>query len=197
MTVILLPLLTFMIFLPSLFRYEVVKCVLYADGSITYYKRDNAEFLGTIFYSVRNAFKYLWISLRPTPFHGRWEVLSNDKSFSGWWAASTKCPSSSSHCLLPPPQVYKVILEIVFKLAPTLLIASLNIRIMIVYRKTCNKRRRMTLSHTKDDDSRKFAEERRLMFLLGTHESFILFTFVVDLVLRHPFFFYSEEIGKG
>lgn len=38
---------------------------------------------------------------------------------------------------------------------------------MIVYRQTCNKRRRMTLSHTKDDDSRKFAEERRLMFLLG------------------------------
>lgn len=64
-------------------------------------------------------------------------------------------------------QVYKVILEIVFKLMPTVLIAYFNVRIMIVYRQTCNKRRRMTLSHTKDDDSRKFAEERRLMFLLG------------------------------
>lgn len=65
--------------------------------------------------------------------------------------------------------MYKVILEIVFKLMPTVLIAFFNVRIMIVYRKTCNKRRRMTLSHTKDDDSRKFAEERRLMFLLGTY----------------------------
>lgn len=36
-------------------------------------------------------------------------------------------------------QVYKVILEIVFKLAPTVLIASLNVKIMIVYRQTCNK----------------------------------------------------------
>lgn len=42
--------LTFVIYLPSLFRYEVVKCV--ADGSITYYKRDNSEFLQTLFYSV-------------------------------------------------------------------------------------------------------------------------------------------------
>ena len=51
-TVVLLPLLTFAIYLPSLFRYEVVKCVLYSDGSITYYKRDNLEFLQTMFYSV-------------------------------------------------------------------------------------------------------------------------------------------------
>lgn len=51
-TVILLPILTFVIYLPSLFRHEVVKCVLYADGSITYYKRDNLEFLQTMFYSV-------------------------------------------------------------------------------------------------------------------------------------------------
>jgi neurotensin receptor 1 len=77
------------------------------------------------------------------------------------------------------PKVYKVILEIVFKLAPTLLIASLNVRIMIVYRQTCNKRRRMTLSHTKDDDSRKFAEERRLMFLLGT-SPFPFFSLIVS-----------------
>lgn len=67
----------------------------------------------------------------------------------------------------PHPQVYKVILEIVFKIAPILLIASLNVRIMIVYNQTCNNRRRMTLSHANNDDSRKFSEERRLMFLLG------------------------------
>lgn len=56
LTVVLLPLLTFVIYLPSLFRYEVVKCVLFADGSITYYKRDNSEFLQTLFYSVSEAF---------------------------------------------------------------------------------------------------------------------------------------------
>lgn len=62
-----------------------------------------------------------------------------------------------------------MILEIVFKLAPTVLIAGFNLRIMIVYRRTCDKRRRMTLSriNTKDEDPRKFAEERRLMMLLG------------------------------
>jgi hypothetical protein len=54
-TVILLPLLTFLIYLPSLFRYEVVKCVLFADGSITYYKRDNTDFLESLFYSVSAA----------------------------------------------------------------------------------------------------------------------------------------------
>lgn len=62
MTVVLLPILTFAIYLPSLFRYEVVKCVLTADGSITYYKRDNSEFLQTLFYSVSKwkAFNIFW-----------------------------------------------------------------------------------------------------------------------------------------
>lgn len=50
-TVILLPILTLVIYMPSLFRFEVVRCVFY-DGSITYYKRDNTDFLGTVFYSV-------------------------------------------------------------------------------------------------------------------------------------------------
>lgn len=96
---------TFVIYLPSLFRYEVVRCVLYADDSITYYKRDNTEFLETMFYSVRNLIK----------------IFCNFMIFNN------------------SMQVYKVILEIVFKLAPTVLIASLNVKIMIVYRQTCNK----------------------------------------------------------
>lgn len=61
-------------------------------------------------------------------------------------------------------QVYKVILEIVFKFVPTVLIAGFNLRIVIDYRRTCEKRRRMTI---KKDDDRKFAEERRLFLLLG------------------------------
>uniref|UniRef100_A0A336L6J6 CSON004033 protein n=1 Tax=Culicoides sonorensis TaxID=179676 RepID=A0A336L6J6_CULSO len=119
LTVILIPLTTFIIYLPSVFRNELVTCVLLSDRTTIYQKRDNVEFLETLFYSV-----------------------------------------------------YKVILEIVFKLAPTVLIAGLNLRIMIVYRRTCEKRRRMTLCrisvNNKDDDPRKFAEERRLILLLGS-----------------------------
>ncbi|XP_055615804.1 probable G-protein coupled receptor B0563.6 [Toxorhynchites rutilus septentrionalis] len=116
-TVVLIPVLTFLIYLPSVLRGEIVKCVLQSDGTIMYHKRDNMRFLDSLFYSI-----------------------------------------------------YKVILEIVFKLAPTVLIAGFNLRIMIVYRRTCDKRRRMTLSriNTKDEDPRKFAEERRLMMLLGS-----------------------------
>ncbi|XP_055532130.1 probable G-protein coupled receptor B0563.6 [Wyeomyia smithii] len=116
-TVWLIAVLTFLIYLPSVLRGEIVKCVLQSDGTIMYHKRDNMKFLDSLFYSI-----------------------------------------------------YKVILEIVFKLAPTVLIAGFNLRIMIVYRRTCDKRRRMTLSriNTKDDDPRKYAEERRLMMLLGS-----------------------------
>lgn len=81
----------------------------------------------------------------------------------------------------PHLQVYKVILEMVFKIAPILLIASLNVRIMIVYNQTCNNRRRMTLSHANNDDSRKFSEERRLMFLLG--ENVVLLVSIVKVSL--------------
>lgn len=52
LTVILIPLATFIIYLPSVFRNELVTCVLPSDGSIIYQKRDNAEFLETLFYSV-------------------------------------------------------------------------------------------------------------------------------------------------
>lgn len=53
LTVILIPVLTFIIYLPSVFRNELVTCVLPPDGSIIYQKRDNVEFLETLFYSVR------------------------------------------------------------------------------------------------------------------------------------------------
>ncbi|XP_055915039.1 probable G-protein coupled receptor B0563.6 [Eupeodes corollae] len=118
MTVILIPVVTFFIYLPSVFRGELIKCVLQADGTFVYFRRENSEFLSTLFYSV-----------------------------------------------------YKVMLEVLFKLVPTVLIAGFNLRIMIVYRQTCERRRKMILSRTtcfKDDDPRKFAEERRLFLLLGS-----------------------------
>lgn len=52
MTVVLIPLITFIVYLPSVFRGEIIKCVLQNDGTIIYHKRDNDEFLRTIFYSV-------------------------------------------------------------------------------------------------------------------------------------------------
>jgi len=67
-------------------------------------------------------------------------------------------------------QVYKVVLEVVYKVAPTILLAGFNLRIMIVYRRSCERRRRMTLSRTisSDEDPRTFAEERRLILLLSS-----------------------------
>lgn len=66
----------------------------------------------------------------------------------------------------------------IFKLVPTVLIAGFNLRIMMVYRQTCERRRRMTLSRNscfKEDDPRKFAEERRLTLLLGKSQDVITF----------------------
>ncbi|GJQ79490.1 hypothetical protein Trydic_g16343 [Trypoxylus dichotomus] len=66
--------------------------------------------------------------------------------------------------------IYTVILELMFKVIPIVLLAALNVRILIVYRRSCEKRRRMTLCRTAsgEEDPRKFAEERRLVLLLGS-----------------------------
>ncbi|CAH0546618.1 unnamed protein product [Brassicogethes aeneus] len=66
--------------------------------------------------------------------------------------------------------IYKVALEFIFKVVPVILLAALNLRILIVYRRSCEKRRKMTLSRTTsgEEDPRKFAEERRLVLLLGS-----------------------------
>lgn len=76
-------------------------------------------------------------------------------------------PSVAGH---PLYSAYTVILELIFKVIPTVLLAALNLRILLVYRRSCEKRRRMTLSRTTsgDEDPRKFAEERRLVLLLGS-----------------------------
>lgn len=56
-TVALIPVLTFLIYLPSVLRGEVVKCVLQSDGTIMYHKRDNMKFLDSLFYSVSCEFE--------------------------------------------------------------------------------------------------------------------------------------------
>lgn len=116
MTVVLIPLLTFLLYLPSVFRSQLTQCVL-PDGGRIYRKHDNYRFLNSVFYSI-----------------------------------------------------YKIVVEIVYKVGPTVLLAGFNLRIMIVYRNSCDRRRRMTLCRTtsSDEDPRKFAEERRLILLLGS-----------------------------
>lgn len=53
LTVIIIPVITFIIYLPSILRYEVVKCISGSNESITYYyKRNNDKFLDSMFYSV-------------------------------------------------------------------------------------------------------------------------------------------------
>ncbi|XP_012279156.1 probable G-protein coupled receptor B0563.6 [Orussus abietinus] len=117
LTVFLIPLATFLLYLPGVFRSKMTSCLLPTDGRLIYQKREDLLFLHSVFY-----------------------------------------------------QVYKVVLELIFKVGPTILLAVLNLRIMIVYRRTCERRRRMTLSRTSssDEDSRTFAEERRLIMLLGS-----------------------------
>lgn len=117
LTVVLIPLVTFLVYLPSVFRGEITTCLLAPGGPLIYQKRENQSFLNSWYY-----------------------------------------------------QVYKVVLEIVFKVAPTILLAGFNLRIMIVYRRSCERRRRMTLSRTvsNDEDPRTFAEERRLILLLSS-----------------------------
>ncbi|KAH8409095.1 hypothetical protein KR009_006824 [Drosophila setifemur] len=114
---------TVIIYLPSIFRGELIKCMLGSSDVYVYLRRDNTIYQQTLFY-----------------------------------------------------RVYKIMLEVIFKLLPTVLIGGLNMRIMMVYRRTCQRRRQMVLSrphpngsgYGKDDDPRKFAEERRLFLLLGS-----------------------------
>ncbi|KAF5271045.1 hypothetical protein FQR65_LT00464 [Abscondita terminalis] len=116
--VALIPLATFLLYLPAVFRSRVTACTLYPSGSYLYQRQD--------------------------------------------------VPAVVEHPLF---KVYTVVLELVFKVIPIILLAVLNLRILLVYRKSCERRRRMTLSRTTsggDDDPRKFAEERRLMLLLGS-----------------------------
>ena len=113
----LIPLLTFLLYLPTVFGNELLACAVAPGGTLLYQEQANNAFLNSVFYSV-----------------------------------------------------YKVILEVVFKVGPIVLLAGLNMRIMVVYRRSCERRRRMTLSRTtsSDEDPRKFAEERRLILLLGS-----------------------------
>lgn len=133
---------TVIVYLPSIFRGELIKCMLGSSDVYVYLRRDNTIYQQTLFY-----------------------------------------------------RVYKIMLEVIFKLIPTVLIGGLNMRIMMVYRRTCERRRQMVLSrpqahhpngpgYGKDDDPRKFAEERRLFLLLGS-TSILFLVCVSPMAILH------------
>nr|XP_027210287.1 probable G-protein coupled receptor B0563.6 [Penaeus vannamei] len=63
-------------------------------------------------------------------------------------------------------QVYKWILELFLKLLPALVLVYLNVRIIRTYKAVCEKRRKMT-KKVSGEQRRQYAEESRLMYLLG------------------------------
>jgi hypothetical protein len=48
----LIPLLTFLLYLPNVFRYELRPCLLQPDGALSYQRLDNTPFLNSVFYSM-------------------------------------------------------------------------------------------------------------------------------------------------
>ncbi|XP_033250102.1 probable G-protein coupled receptor B0563.6 isoform X1 [Drosophila miranda] len=136
LVVFLTSLVTIIAYLPSIFRGELIKCILSSPDVYVYLRRDNTIYQQTMFYKV-----------------------------------------------------YKIMLEMVFKLIPTVVIGGLNLQIMIVYRQTCERRRQMVLTRAnsnfhKDDDPRKFAEERRLFLLLGS-TSILFLVCVSPMAILH------------
>ncbi|KAG8234747.1 hypothetical protein J437_LFUL009985, partial [Ladona fulva] len=97
--------------------------------------------------------------------------------------------------------VYKCALELMFKIAPTLLLAGLNLRIMVVYRRSCERRRQMTLKPS-GEESRKFAEEQRLVLLLGS-TSILFFVCVSPMAILNVTLsernlnFYSYQVFRA
>ncbi|OXA62831.1 Neuropeptide capa receptor [Folsomia candida] len=77
--------------------------------------------------------------------------------------------------------VYKWFISLIFRLIPTILLAYLNLRIIVAYRRTCARRRLMT-GKTSRDESKKFAEESRIMLLLGS-TSVLFFVCVTPMVI--------------
>nr|XP_045624721.1 probable G-protein coupled receptor B0563.6 [Procambarus clarkii] len=62
-------------------------------------------------------------------------------------------------------QGYKWVMEVSFKFIPALILVYLNIRIIRTYKAVCKKRRLMTKKS--GEQRRQYAEESRLMFMLG------------------------------
>lgn len=58
LTVALIPLATFLVYLPNVFREEVATCLLALGGPVIYQKRENHSYLDSLFYQVIKTFCY-------------------------------------------------------------------------------------------------------------------------------------------
>lgn len=52
LTVALIPIATFVVYLPSVFRGEITTCLLETGGPLIFQKRDSVSFLNSVFYQV-------------------------------------------------------------------------------------------------------------------------------------------------
>ncbi|XP_074038647.1 probable G-protein coupled receptor B0563.6 [Leptinotarsa decemlineata] len=131
--VTLIPLITFVFYIPTLFRSQVRTCRIVPEMILIYQRIEDTEFINHPLYSV-----------------------------------------------------YSVVLELIFKVIPVILLAALNLRILVVYRRSCERRRKMILSRkcSGEEDPRKFAEERRLVLLLGSTSILFLLCVTPMVVLN-------------
>ncbi|XP_059476386.1 probable G-protein coupled receptor B0563.6 isoform X2 [Neocloeon triangulifer] len=129
--VALIPVLTFLLYLPNAFRTHLTRCGApygpEGEMTVVFQRRDNIRFLHSAFYSI-----------------------------------------------------YKIALEIIFKVGPTILLAGLNARILIVYRRSCARRRKRRGALL--ESCRQYAEEKRLALLLGS-TSLLFFACVSPMVI--------------
>lgn len=73
LTVALIPLATFLVYLPNVFREEVATCLLALGGPVIYQKRENHFYLDSLFYQVIKTFCYFelrksWRKMRQIHF---------------------------------------------------------------------------------------------------------------------------------
>ncbi|XP_018024042.2 probable G-protein coupled receptor B0563.6 [Hyalella azteca] len=90
---------------------------------------------------------------------------------------------------------YKWLMEISYKLLPAAVLFYLNIHIIYAYRAVCERRRRMTQTKVSGEQRRQYAEESRLMFLLGGTSAifFICMTPMIALSVTVHFTHYTTS----
>ncbi|KAJ8937687.1 hypothetical protein NQ318_015795 [Aromia moschata] len=153
--VALIPAATFALYVPIIFRSQIRTCRLpTADGGavVIYQRMEDTDYITHPLYSVYKVVLEF--------------IFKREKLL------------RKLICIVHEHKIFKILQDSVIgngkkicpKVIPVILLAALNLRILIVYRRSCEKRRKMTLSRkvSGEEDPRKFAEERRLVLLLGS-----------------------------
>ena len=75
-----------------------------------------------------------------------------------------------------------MLLEVTFKIGPTALIGILNAHIILIYKRTCKKRRKMR--RCKKEKTKSFVKERTLTLLLSSTSLLFLFCISPMVILQ-------------